>query len=540
MRKKWLWNCGLFILTILVLTACQKVTSPKPNILFIMTDQQPLSCVGAYGNDQIATPNIDRLAQEGSLLQNFYIAAFPCSPSRASFLSGRYLHNHNVFTNNVKMDESIPTLGQILSEANYHTGYFGKAHLSGAMYVGRQSGGDGIDYMHTIEPDDPVGEDITEYWHHERREGESGWITQKVDGGLGEDFPQLGFQEWAGGWRQYKDWLSDHGQDEFARTAGNHDALQSAPEGQHMYSKLGEKYHMAAFFTEQTEQFVRKHSKSEKPWAAVLSYFGPHLPVSPPQPWDTLYALQDIPLPANLQDNLIGKPKAQRKTELQYVLGQWTNDQYKDYIRRYWGYSGYIDAKIGEILRVLQETGQWENTIVIFTTDHGDMVGGHGMIFKLGSNGYEELFHVPAIIRIPALDQRGTKIESLVSSIDLLPTILEAAEIDLPEKIDGKSLIPILNQPDQKHREAIFSEIHSTSNEGKVIICRSDNFKYVYHWMSQDVDELYNLEVDPGELKNLYVDETYQTMVEEMRRLIIDWAQSTGHRYADLIARKAE
>ena len=517
------------------LGSCQKQEAiSKTNLLFIITDQQPLSCVGAYGNNTIKTPNLDELAQEGFLFQNYYIAAFACSPSRASMLTGRYLHNHNVFTNNVLLDPTIPSLGTILSQADYHTGYFGKAHLNGSMYVGRK-GGDGIDYMHDSEPPDPVGEEIKDYWHYERVASDSGWVTKRVKGGLGEDFPQLGFQEWAGGWRQYKDWLVSHGQQEFAQMAGNHDALQSALEGQHMYSKLGEQYHMAAFFREKTQKFVRQHRESSQPWAAVISFYGPHLPVAPPIPWDTLYSLSDIPLPTNLMDSLKGKPRSQNKPQLQYVLGQWNNNQYRDYIRRYWGYSSFIDDQIGKVFKTLKETGQWDNTIIIFTTDHGDMIAAHGMIYKLGSNGYEELFHVPAIMRIPGLPATGVKIQQLASSIDLLPTILEALHLKTPEQIDGKSLIPILNQSRDTHRERLFLEVHGA---GHIIICRDKQYKYVYHWLSNDVDELYDLSSDPGEMDNLYQDEEHQEVAKQMREKIIQWAEETKHRYSELIKQK--
>ena len=137
----------------------------RPNILFIMTDQQPLSCTSLYGNSQIKTPFLDQLEREGVVLENFYISTFPCSPSRASILSGRYLHHHNVSTNNILYDTSIPNLGTILSSNGYETGYFGKAHLGGSMYVGRTDG-DGIDYLHETDKKDQLGEEIKDYWHH--------------------------------------------------------------------------------------------------------------------------------------------------------------------------------------------------------------------------------------------------------------------------------------------------------------------------------------------------------------------------------------
>ncbi len=516
---------------------CQ-LNDTAPNVLFIMTDQHPLSCVGAYGNQVIQTPNLNHLASEGHLLKNFYIAAFACSPSRASFLTGRFLHHHNVFTNNVILDPDIPSLGVLLEQAGYQTGYFGKAHLGGYMYAGR-TGGDGVDYLHgPKDAMDPVGEKIQGYWHHERIEAAAGWLPKKQPGGAGEDRPQLGFSTWKGGWKDYKNWLVDQGRPDFAAMAGNHDALQSAPEGAHMYSRLGEKYHMAKFFTDEAEKFISRASRNEKPWAAVLSYFGPHLPVSPPQPWDTMYSLDQVTLPVNLNDDLTGKPRLHYQPQLQYVRESWQDDQFRDYIRRYWGYSSYIDDQIGRIFKLLKATNLWNNTIIVFSTDHGDMVAGHGMIFKLGANAYEELFHVPAIIRIPEIRPSQNPIDPLTSSIDILPTILEAAKVDLPAGIDGQSLLPLLRGQTTDNRTEVFAEIHAMG-AGKIIMCRTDRYKYVYHWLSDDVDELYDLKEDPAEMTNLYKAPTHRAIVQSMRDKIITWSEQTGHRYHKLIAQKA-
>ncbi len=518
---------------------CQKQhVKQKPNILFIMTDQHPVSCVGAYGNPVIKTPNLDQLASTGFLLENFYIAAFACSPSRASILTGRYLHHHNVFSNNVKLDPKIPVMGSILKDAGYRTGYFGKAHLNGNMYVGRSTYA-GTDYMHPPgSPKDPLGDEIVDYWYFERRETVKGWIPEKRPGGLGEDSSQMGFDTWRGGWRQYKDWLVDQGRMDLAHHAGNHDVFQSAEEGNHMYSMLGEDLHMATYFTNEVNTFIAEKPHQEVPWAAVLSYFGPHLPVAPPQPWDTMYSMDQIELPDNLYDYLEGKPSTQKLTNLQYVLGQWDESQYKDYIRRYWGYSSFIDQQIGRVFQLLQNTNQWENTIVVFTTDHGDMVGSHGMIYKLGSNAYEELFHVPAILRIPSLGTANHSIEQLSSSIDLLPTILDAARISIPNGVDGKSLLPLLSGKSAEHRSQIFSEIHPMG-ANKIIMCRKGDYKFVYHWGSEEVDELYDLKNDPGELDNLMLDEDYRALAQELSQDILHWADSTNHRYARAMAVKA-
>ncbi|MQY78139.1 MAG: sulfatase-like hydrolase/transferase [Bacteroidetes bacterium] len=515
-RRDFLKISGLAGIAV-ILGLAPQCTQPvkSPNILFIMTDQQPVSCVGVY-NEAVKTPHLDKLARQGITFDNFYISGFPCSPSRASILTGRYPHNHGVIKNDIQLDPSIPTLGSICREAGYQTGYFGKGHLGGNMYPDRHK--------------DPLPEKFTEYWRYEIRKTPEGWQLEKMGGGPGEDFPQLGFTEWAGGWRQYKDWLKEHGQDQFVVQAGNHDAVQSTPEGKHMFSRLGEEYHMAAFFAEKTEQFVRQHAKDAEPWAAVLSFFGPHLPVSPPKPWDTIYSLDNIPLPGNHFDSLEGKPYRQQNNDLCYVLPRWSDEQFKDYIRRYWGYCGYIDQQIGTIFVALQETGQWDNTIVIFTSDHGDMVGSHGMIWKLGTCGYEELFRVPAIIKVPGILDKNRHSNALAGNIDLLPTILEAAGIKLPGDIDGRSLIPIIKGTANQHRDIVFADVMDES-----IICRNEKYKFVLNWKNKDLDELYNLETDPGELMNLALQPEFSDHVKEMKEKVFQWTEEARHPYSKLI-----
>ncbi|MBK8505938.1 MAG: sulfatase-like hydrolase/transferase [Saprospiraceae bacterium] len=270
-----------------------------------------------------------------------------------------------------------------------------------------------------------------------------------------------------------------------------------------------------------------------------MSYFGPHLPVAPPKPWDTLFSLAEINLPPNFHDDLKDKPKRQKEISAGYFQSPWNQDQYKDYIRRYWGYCGYIDQEIGRIFNSLKKSGQWENTFIVFTSDHGDMLTAHGMIFKLGSNGYEELFRVPAIFKIPGIKGVGSEYSALTSSIDILPTILHAAQIQAHQGIDGENLLPIFNHQQSSVRDFVFSEIHSTGQDGKTIICRNMQFKYVYHWLSQDVDELYDLTKDPGELINLISDAQHRETVQLMQNKIIQWSRETNHHYADLISKKA-
>ncbi len=161
----------------------------SPNILMIMTDQQPTSTLGCYGNSVVKTPAQDAIAEAGVRFENFYIAAFPCTPSRATMLTGRYPHNHGVVTNNVILREEIPSLGNTFRQAGYDTAWIGKWHLGGQMYRGI--------------PDTP----FDNRWHYERVESSEDFEFQQVEGGTGEDEPRSGFSHWVGGWKHFKAYL---------------------------------------------------------------------------------------------------------------------------------------------------------------------------------------------------------------------------------------------------------------------------------------------------------------------------------------------
>ncbi|MHC4795122.1 MAG: sulfatase-like hydrolase/transferase [Planctomycetota bacterium] len=523
-RQVFIKSTGVVVLAIVagfIINVPAHAARQRPNILYIVTDQQPVSCVAAYGNKILKTPHLDQLAEAGCTFHSSYIAAFPCSPSRASQLSGRYAHNHGVVENDVLFDEKIPCLGDLCKAAGYDTGYFGKWHLGGYMYRCPQAS----------RPKDVSGK-----WFWQRVESEEGYKFKAVPGGLGEDGPQHGFETWVGGWKHFRDYLRTVGFDEIIEKrprTGCHVIAPSGPDRKHVYSLIPEEHHVASFLARNAERFIRERATSEKPWCAVLSFYGPHHPVAPPKPWDEMYSLDQITLPENHYDTLEGKPASQRTEGNCYVLPRWDNNQFKDYIRRYWGYCSYIDKQIGRVLTALSDTNQWDNTITLFTSDHGDMIGAHGMIFKLGHCGYEELYRVPTIIYIPDVTKPGSRMDALASNIDFLPTLLEASGITIPVGIDGKSLLPLVKGKTTQHREMVFADSFNRS-----LICRDRRYKFVLNWNERGLDELYDLKADPGELKNLAYVAQYAELATKMRQQILDWLRETKHPYVEIVSRE--
>jgi arylsulfatase len=491
------------------------------NLVYIMTDQQPVSTLGCYGNSLSPTPNLDRLAATGIRFTNFYIGGFPCSPSRACMITGRHPHGHGVITNDVLLGEDVPSMGRVMQASGRDTGYFGKWHLGGMMYRG----------VPGRKPHDGR-------WFYRRVPDETGFRFEQVEGGIGEDQPQLGFHTWAGGWQHYHAYLRDVGLGDLVEQnpmLGNHNDLPSGPDSTHAYSRLPEEHHMAAFFAREAESFIRGHRSGDTPFALVLSFYGPHLPVAPPQPWDEKYSLDRCPLPPNHFDQLDGKPIRQRTNRRCYVLPTWTDEQFQDYIRRYYGYCAYIDKQIGRVLDALTECALDDSTIVIFTSDHGDMVGAHGFIYKLGTCGYEELSNVPFIMRVPSITQPDTATEALASNVDIMPTLTELMGLPRIEGMHGVSLAEVLARPTSAVRDRIFA--HWT---GSSFVTFDGTWKYALHWKQRDVDELYNLRDDPGEMRNLVAEEECADVVKANRQAIFDWLRETGHPYAHVVEEKAQ
>jgi hypothetical protein len=289
---------------------------------------------------------------------------------------------------------------------------------------------------------------------------------------------------------------------------------------------------MAAFFATEAVRFLREERPKDRPFCMVLSFYGPHLPVAPPRPWDTMYDPRSLPLPDNFRDPLKNKPIAQRRNRRCYRLPTWSEDRFRDYIARYYGYVSYIDHQIGRVLDALEQEGVLQDTILVFCTDHGDMIAHHGMIYKLGCI-YEELMHTPFGIRYDRGLPRGKVVDGLVSAVDVLPTLLDLMGIPIPD-VDGRSLVPIIRGA-RPAREEVILEMFGAG----ILMIRQGSWKYGLHWQPRDLDELYNLEQDPGELYNLAQDPAYADTVRELRGCLEQWLRERKHPFADLILKRA-
>jgi arylsulfatase A-like enzyme len=261
----------------------------------------------------------------------------------------------------------------------------------------------------------------------------------------------------------------------------------------------------------------------------VLSFYGPHLPVAPPKPWDEKYSLDQCPLPANHHDPLEGKPVEQKNNTVCYMQPHWEESRFRDYIRRYYGYCAYIDQQIGRVLDALTECGLDDSTIVIFTSDHGDMIAAHGFIYKMDNCCYRELANVPFIIRVPGVTEPGTASRSLIESVDIMPTLTGLFGLPGIAGVQGKSFRSVLSSPESPFRDSVF--IHWN---GSSFVTFDGQWKYALHTRSQ-TDELYHVREDPGEMLNLAAQAKYGEILKNKRQEIYRWLRSTGYPYADII-----
>ncbi len=447
-----------------------------PNILWICTDQQRYDTIGALGNPHVSTPNIDRLVQQGVAFTHAYCRSPICTPSRTSFLTGMYPSTVHVNGNgNAFFPETPPLVTRTLSEAGYHCGLIGKLHLASAY--GR------------IEPRINDGYSYWQYSHAPR-------------------------DDWKEG-HDYADWVRSKGYilGELTRN------IEGVPA----------ELHQTTWCAEKTIEFIRQ--ECDGPWLASVNIYDPHPPFNPPQVYREMFN------PAKMPGSLFRKTDLQQQKKLEAVDFQSKCQSPEELDIRnpiqpqsplpesrteraslgkrdaktlqaaYYAMIKLIDDQLGRIMEVLEETGQRQHTVVIFTSDHGEMLGDHGLIQK-GCRFYEGLVRVPLIFSCPGYFEQGLKSEALVELLDKAPTLLELAGLEVPERMQGRSLLPILRgQADPNpQRQFVRCEYYDALDQPDgtfSTMYRNQRHKLVVYHGHQH-GELYDLQEDPHEFDNLW------------------------------------
>jgi len=468
----------------------------RPNILHIMSDQQQWATIA--GRSECRTPNLNRLAKAGMLFERSYTPSAVCCPARAMLLSGAY-HWHNGVYNQVHsapsvhrdMDPDVVLYSQRLRDAGYRLGYVGKWHASwirGPLQFGFHEIADVASYQNAQKDNASHPSGV------ERSKGKlKTTVTRRMQWPGSAPFAMWGHRE------------------------GPEDA---APEH---------------YRTDCAIRMLQGFAKGGQPWHMEVHYIEPHDAYMPLKKYLDGYDPRSIPVPKSFADRFEGKPGLHRRESESW--GAVTADDYRQGRAHYYALTEQLDAQIGRLLDALDKTGQADNTIVAFTTDHGDMAGAHRMWIK-GWIPYEECYRVPLIVRWPGKIQAGLKTSHLVQTHDLGHTYVAAAGAAKLPYADGRALQPLFENPDRSDwADQILCAYYGGEFLYTQRIAITDRFKYVFNGFDQD--ELYDLRSDPEEMRNQAASPAYRLQADDMRARLYEMMAKFEDPYGDVKARNS-
>ena len=481
---------------------------PQPNILFIITDQQRADHVGFAGNPVVSTPHLDALAARSTVFDRAYVSNPVCMPNRSTIMTGRMPSAHGVVFNDRSLSPDANTFVRQLRDHGYRTALIGKSHLQHGLSADAY-----IPYPGEPGLIEPWAAGWNTIENFERYEGDDDPDDPDDFYGFGRIELTLGHGSQVAG-HHYR-WALDHGATREQLVAGfRHDSdvprrsplwwqIHDAPFPEELYS--------TNFVTERTIDFIEESTAAGDPWMAWCSYPDPHHPLSPPARWLDRHDPADIDLPTTFDDPGEGWP-----LHLQLIRALGPNDenfvfpfgptpeQARAAIAATYGMIEFIDDGIGRVLAGVDRLGATEDTIVVFTSDHGDMMGDHGLIMKLAMH-YQGCLRVPMVIHAPG--RAPARTSSLASSIDLPNTLLDLCGIDEYRGMQGHSLTDVLDDPTASVRDHVLVEedfpmrAFGPGPPLKMRTVISDVGRYTRDTDGQE--QLFDLSADPDELVDL-------------------------------------
>ncbi|MCC5844989.1 MAG: sulfatase-like hydrolase/transferase [Verrucomicrobia bacterium] len=469
----------------------------RPNILFVMMDQLPASILGCYGSGLSVSPTLDRLAREGTRFERCYVSIPVCGPSRATLFTGRSPVVHGVTDNNYELKSDIPTLFQVLQADGYKTGGFGKFHLT-SMGAPLPPDFSSLGFNETAATEDPK---LGPWIDWVRRE-----YPEDAEHALSITWP-IDYS------RQY----GVTNEDLFSRiqTARRNilQPIRAASDWPSAYSSpLRKELHQTTWITDQSLDFIARHldSEPESPFCAFVSYVDPHDPYDPPVPYNTMFSPEEMPdpLPGTWQQK--GNPVLERsKDYLNFRKVEGDVRAIKQARALYAGSVRFVDDQINRILEYLEQKGLKENTIIVFTSDHGDLIGDHGLPGK-GQKHYDKAIHCPLIVSGPGIG-KDCVLSQLVCTLDFFPSVCELAECtrSLPP-LEGRSFTPALRgQTSSEAWHEVTVEYCANEEDSVRSIITSDGWRFtIYH--TDGLGEMFDLTADPDEQVNLFYESQYR------------------------------
>ncbi len=421
----------------------------KKRIVLIMTDTTRKDMIGCYGNSDMITPNLDKLAQEGIRYNNAYTCQPVCGPARSALFTGTFPHTNGMVTNSIAMGDNIKTVGQRLTDNGVHCGYIGKWHLDGGDYFGLGRCPEGWD--------------------------EKYWYDMKC----------------------YLEELSDE------------DRVRSRKPETSFDPDITEEFTYAHRCSNRALEFIDENKDKDEDFFLVVSYDEPHGPCICPAPYNTMYEGKKFPDNQNFQDDLSKKPLMQ-----QLWAGDAVNQSAEELnkpsqmLALFLGCNTFVDYEIGRVLDKIEK--EIPDALVIFTSDHGDMLGAHRLQMKNGI-AYREVANIPLIIKGGEVNK---VVEEVASHIDVVPTVMEYMGVPIPKMLEGKSFLKQIHDVDTKINDYVYTEFtrYEVDHDGfgglqmmRAVV--SNEFKLVINLL--DTDELYDMKNDPEEVHNLINEEQY-------------------------------
>ncbi|MCW8132411.1 MAG: sulfatase-like hydrolase/transferase [Planctomycetota bacterium] len=462
----------------------------RPNILVFMTDQQQADVVGA--GHPCRTPHVEGLARDGLTFTRAYTPTAHCCPSRATFMTGLYPSRHGVY-NNVSTPTAIhkglypglPMFSERLRDAGYRMAYTGKWHATAE--------------------EDP---------------GDRGWEELHVTARKG-DYMHRGIEQWAAGGK-YKDDPTPRKRGFVKRPGwGDYEAYGARPVPPGLKDRPWEAHADWKILAPALKKLPELAASGE-PWCMYVGHNGPHDPFVIPEHYAKMYDPKTIELPASYRDRMDDKPRIYQRMRKQY-WDQLSEDEVRESIAYYWGYCSLEDDYFGLLLNALQATGQAEDTLVIYTSDHGDYCGAHGLYCK-GVPAFREAYHVPCVMRWPkGIAQPGRSVDEFVSLADFAPSFVDLAGGASLGRTTGRSFAPFLrgenpaDWPQEHYTQFNGVELYYTQRS-----VTTKRFKYVYNGF--DFDELYDLQKDPYEMQNVAEDAAYTGVKRDLCRKVWQFA----------------
>lgn len=475
----------------------------KPNLLFIWTDEQRADTMAAYGNHKIHTPNLNKLAKESVVFENAYVTQPVCTPNRSAVMTGLWPHKSGCIKNNIPLPLDIPCLPELLDDADYRTAYMGKWHL-----------GDEIFAQHGFEEWVSIEDGYRRYYRDGRDR------TRKSD---------------------YYHFLIEHGYKPDSGDGVFSRSFAARRRIEHCKPK---------FLEMKACDFLRRHHK--EPFILYINFLEPHMPFF--GPLDDEHNPEEIDLPANFNDPLEENEPLRYRLIREYCQAKYGKDEkdIRSLIARYWGLVTQVDLSVGAILKTLDDLGLADNTIVVYTSDHGDMMGSHHMVEK--SVMYAEAVKVPWLMRIPQMQGRGSLFKNRLSHIDMVPTLLDLLGRGFDGRFSGQSLVPLIkggrvvlgtpyggqdnvfiewnpNSGALKVKRggtqlASKEELQRVKNEHTRAVLSPDGWKLCLS--DADKCQLFDLNKDPGETVNLFDSGRHDKIISRLIRLIHKWQESVG------------